>query len=166
MIKNPSLTRSIIQAMAALGDPQGIPWLIRLMAEAPYARVAGEAFSRITGIELNEKDLTMSAPPEGVAVGPNDDPADSNVDMDRDERLPWPDVARIQALWQQRGQQYPSGQRLFRGEPITVEHLYRQLSEGDQRTRYAAASELALQEPQRILLNIDARVNCVRQPCG
>ena len=84
---------AIINA-AASGDPAHVPWLIEQMAQPALARIAGEAFASISGIEV-PRDL---AAPGDLADGPNDDPADDDVALAADEHLVWPDrpaVARL-----------------------------------------------------------------------
>jgi len=51
------------------------------------ARVAGEAFTMITGVDIAYEDLE-GAWPEGFVAGPTEDPEDENVAMDPDEDLP------------------------------------------------------------------------------
>ncbi|MDU1801743.1 MAG: TIGR02270 family protein, partial [Pseudomonas aeruginosa] len=51
-------TRRIgIQATGLFGDPVAVPWLIQQMRDESLARVAGEAFSLITGADLALLDL-------------------------------------------------------------------------------------------------------------
>src|SRR5262249_35410179 len=49
--------RWVIQGGGIAGDPTYIPWLIGHMADDQYARLAGEAFSSITGADLALLDL-------------------------------------------------------------------------------------------------------------
>ena len=63
------------------GDTVYIPTLISQMAIPEYARVAGEAFSMITGVDLAYEDLDTDQP-EGFEAGPTEDPADENVDLE------------------------------------------------------------------------------------
>jgi uncharacterized protein (TIGR02270 family) len=90
----PQRRRSLIRATGIIGDSRTIPWLIEHMDVPQDARLAGEAFSMITGLDLAYLDLDRDAPP-GFQSGPNDDPADENVALDEDENLPWPDRAKI-----------------------------------------------------------------------
>ncbi len=69
------------------GDPRYVGWLINHMKDEKLARLAGEAFSLITGADLTALNLRYSRP-EDLETGPNDDPEDANVDVDPDEGLP------------------------------------------------------------------------------
>ena len=65
-----------------------MPWLIARMDDQKLARLAGEAFSVITGLDLARLDLELK-PPEGIDGGPNDDNRDRSLSYRRDSwRLP------------------------------------------------------------------------------
>ena len=87
MADDPAWLRSLIAAIGTHGDPRYVPWLIRQMGTPPVARVAGEAFSMITGVDLAYEDLEGEWP-EGFTAGPTEDPEDEDVAMDPDEDLP------------------------------------------------------------------------------
>ena len=89
---DPKRLRWLIQGAGIVGDPTYVPWLIGHMDKVETARLAGEAFSLITGLDLALLDLERK-PPEDFESGPNDDPDDPNVEMDEDDGLPWPDFA-------------------------------------------------------------------------
>jgi uncharacterized protein (TIGR02270 family) len=95
LARNPSDIRLLTQGAGIVGDPYYVPWLIRQMEDLKLARLAGESFSFITGLDLAYLDLERK-PPEGVEFGPNDNPEDDNVAMDEDDSLPWPDPVKIQ----------------------------------------------------------------------
>ncbi len=155
LAKETANRRLLIQAAGVAGQVSYIPWLIGLMADDQTARLAGESFSFITGLDLAWLDLERR-PPEGFEPGPSDDPADGNVDMDPDDSLPWPDQAKVQAWWDVSGQRFQSGVRCFMGEPVTVEHCRRVLREGCQRQRRVAAEYLCLLTPGTPLFPIAA----------
>lgn len=148
-------SRWTIQAAGILGDASNIPWLLRCMSDDQTARVAGEAFSLITGIDLALLDLERK-PPEHFESGPNDDPEDSNVDMDDDDGLPWPDPVKIHSWWSSNGSQFQPGRRYFMGAPVTWEHCLDVLKHGYQRQRILAAHYLCLLRPGTPLFNTSA----------
>lgn len=147
--------RTAIQATAWAGDARAIPWLIKQMADDRHARLAGEAFSFITGADLALLDLERK-PPENVDGGPTEDPADDNVALDADESLPWPDLARLQAWWHAHAERWPRGERCFVGGPADVAHCTQVLRTATQRQRHAAALLLALQRAGMALFNVAA----------
>jgi uncharacterized protein (TIGR02270 family) len=125
------------------GDPMYIPTLIHQMKIPEYARVAGEAFSMITGVDLAYEDLDAEWP-DGFEAGPSEDPADDNVELDADEDLPWPNAELIQEWWEENGRNLSQGARYLCGEPISEASCRRVLVEGFQRQRISAALELAI----------------------
>ncbi len=157
LAKDPEQIRNVIKATANLGDPHAINWLIAQMRVPVLTRLAGEAFTTITGIDLEEHRLALEELPDLDAllanVGPNEDPADANVDMNEDDRLPFPDVDKVAAVWLKYQQRFVAGQHYFLGQVITVEHLTNVYNSGNQHQRRAAALELALLQPAQYLLN-------------
>lgn len=125
------------------GDPIYIPWLIKHFESPILARVAGEAFSLITGVDLAYDDLEKDCP-EGFEAGPTENPQDGDTSMDDDEDLPWPDAALVSKWWSQNSSQFNSGTRYLLGEPVSESHCREVLLNGKQRQRHSAALELAL----------------------
>lgn len=137
------MVRSAITACGISGDPIYVEWLIRQMEVPDQARVAGEAFSMITGADLALLDLDGDPPPDFEA-GPSENPDDEDVAMDPDENLAWPDIRAIQDWWKQRETVFEKGSRYLGGRAITDASCRTILADGYQRQRIAAAHELAL----------------------
>ena len=144
--QDPANVRTLIQGAGLIGDPTYVGWLIGHMADDELSRVAGEAFSTITGADLAWLDLERK-PPEEPAAGPDDDPDNADVDMDEDDGLPWPDPARISAWWGQQRMRFTAGARSFLGAPVTRARCIDALGHGFQRQRIAAAYHLCLSNP-------------------
>jgi len=153
--QEPADQRLLIQGVGIAGDSQLIPWLIGLMADDKVARLAGESFSTITGLDLAWLDLERK-PPGALESGPTEDPEDADVDMDPDESLPWPDPARIQAWWDANHRNFRAGVRYFMGAPVSPAHCQQVLRDGYQRQRRAAAAYLCLLAPGTPLFPIAA----------
>ncbi len=153
--QSPEVLRHAVLGAGIIGDPMYIPWLINLMTVPEVSRVAGEAFSMITGVDLAYDDLEGEWP-EGFEAGPTENPADDDVAMDSDEDLPWPEQNLIQAWWEKNKNQFRTGVRYLVGKPITVEHCQQILNTGFQRQRRAAALELALLRKDEPLFNTSA----------
>lgn len=139
----PSTARLAVIGCGAAGDPAFVPILIGRMAVPEHARIAGEAFSMITGVDLAYEDLDAD-PPEDFDAGPTEDPEDEQVDMDPDEDLPWPHRERIERWWAANGGAFGPGRRHLCGRPIDEQCCRRVLRDGTQPQRRAAAYELAL----------------------
>jgi len=147
--------RTLIKAAGWAGDAQVIPWLFKYMEDDALARLAGESFSFITGVDLAWFDLERK-PPEEPVGSPNDDPNDNNVALDEDESLPWPDLRKLSAWWKKNSDSFPVGQRLFAGAPPTANHCFKILNEHTQRRRMAAATYMSLFKPGSVLFNCAA----------
>ncbi len=147
--------RLIICGAGVVGDPVVVPWLIDQMAKPELSRVAGEAFSMITGVDIAYEDLEGEWP-GGFEAGPTENPEEEDVDMDPDEDLVWPESDLILQWWQEKSQLFRSGTRYLCGQPVSVEHCRKVLREGYQRQRRAAALELALLQADAPLFNMSA----------
>ncbi len=125
------------------------------MAKPETARVAGEAFTLITGADLDAVQLWRSRP-EDFESGPTDEPDDENVELDSDEGLMWPDPPKVARWWASNGHRFQPGGRYFMGAPVTREHCLAVLKNGYQRQRVLAAHYLCLLAPGTPLFNTSA----------
>ena len=147
--------RLAVHGAGAIGDPELIPWLVEQMKTPELARVAGESFTTITGVDIAYQDLEGERP-EGFESGPTEDPDDENVEMDADENLPWPDPKLIQKWWNSNKSGFQPGTRHLLGKPITIDWCKQVLRVGRQRQRAAAALELAMRQPGTPLFEVRA----------
>ena len=152
---DPQQRRWLIQGSGIAGDPKYVSWLIGHMANEKTARLAGEAFSLITGVDVSKSGLE-GEPPENFESGPNDDPNDADVAMDPDHDLPWPDPQKIESWWAANGSRFQAGSRYFMGAPVTREHCIDVLKNGSQPQRLLAAHYLCLLDPGTPLFNTSA----------
>lgn len=150
-----SQRRLLIRGSGIVGDCAYVPWLIGHMGDPGLARLAGEGFSLMTGIDLSASNLDCQAPKD-VDSGPTDDPDDPNVDLDPDDGLPWPDRQKVEKWWAANGPRFEKGVRYFLGKPVTREHCIDVLRTGYQRQRILAARYLCLLEPGTPLFNTSA----------
>ena len=152
---DPVQLRWLIQGSGLAGDPKYVPWLIAQMANDNTARIAGEAFTLITGADFIESELERSQPTD-FQSGPNDNPDEADVAMDVDEGLPWPDTRKIQTWWAANSNRFERGTRYFMGKPVTRAHCVAVVKNGFQRQRILAAHYLCLLEPGTPLFNTSA----------
>jgi uncharacterized protein (TIGR02270 family) len=155
LAREPQQLRWLIDGSGIAGDPVYVPWLLKRMSEQDTARLAGEAFATIVGVNLGQAALDRPAP-ENFESGPNDDPDDPDVEMDPDDGLSWPDVERIEKWWSANEGRFHTGERYFMGAPVTREHCVDVLKNGYQRQRILAAHYLSLLEPGTPLFNTSA----------
>ena len=155
MFQQPDWLRYTVIGAGVAGDPVHIPWIIEHMEVPELSRVAGEAFTMITGVDLAYEDLEGEWP-EGFEAGPTEEPEDEDVEMDPDEDLPWPEPKLIAEWWAKNKAAFRNGTRYLLGQPISPEHLQEALRKGFQRQRAAAALELAILQPGRPLFEVRA----------
>jgi len=142
----PPKVRLAIASAAALGEIDAIPWLIGLMPQLPLSRMAGEAFTTITGADLALLDLE-NKPPKDFPSGPTDNPADEDVSMDPDDNLPFPNPQKVAGWWSKNQSRFAPGTRCLLGQPMDIANLGEVLRIGKQRQRAAAAIELSVRQP-------------------
>jgi uncharacterized protein (TIGR02270 family) len=155
LAEDPALRRSLIRGSGIVGDPAYIPWLIKQMEDPALSRIAGEMFTLITGVDLWNAGLAK-ATPVALEMGPTADPADSNVDVDPDGGLTWPDEVKCSVWWKTNSANFENGIRYFMGQPVNHENCLKVLKGGFQRQRVLAAHYLCLLEPGTPLFNTSA----------
>jgi uncharacterized protein (TIGR02270 family) len=155
LAENPESARLAAVGAGVIGDPTLIPWLIEQMKLPELARVAGESFTMITGVDIAYEDLEGEQP-EGFESGPTEDPEDETVEMDPDENLPWPNSELIHKWWSNHRNNFQSGTRYLIGKPTTEDWFQQVLRIGRQRQRSAAALELVLKQPGQPLFEVRA----------
>jgi uncharacterized protein (TIGR02270 family) len=153
--RDPGNLRRLIQGSGVSGDPAYVPWLIGHMVNNRFARVAGEAFTLITGADFAGSGLEQSRP-EDYETGPSDYPDDTDVDMDSDDDLSWPHRDSVASWWAKNSHRFQPGTRYFMGQPVTRAHCIDVLKNGYQRQRILAAHYLCLLDPGTPLFNTSA----------
>jgi len=161
LAKDPANIRMVIKATASLGDPHAINWLVVQMRTPSLSRLAGEAFTVITGIDLQENKLALEELPNLDEILPENGENDF-LECSGDEYLAFPDVNKVAAVWQKYQHRFISSRRYFLGHEITsVENINTSLSRiflnATQRHRRMAALELAILDPSQFLMNHEAK---------
>lgn len=147
--------RLLIWSAAWVGDARAVPWLIGQMAKPELARLAGLAFSIITGAALQPLGLEidpMVAPAEASPAGLDDD----QVAVDPDDGLPWPNVNAVQSWWALKASTLPTRTRLVAGSEPGVEGCKTLLRTGAQPVRDLAALHLKRLLPTEVVFNCAA----------
>ena len=155
LARDPRLIRLAVIGAGIVGDPASVPWLIRRMDTPALARLAGEAFSMITGADLSYEDLDQDEP---LAAGRDEETSiDKVLALDYESNLRWPASRRVAEWWERNHQRFGEGTRYLAGEPLAAESALHVLKVGKQRQRAAAALELALLNRDRALFEMRAR---------
>ena len=130
--KNPEFRGLLIQAVGWNGDPAYIPWLIAQIDESDEARLAGEAFRLVTGLDLVANQMVRNQPPPSRSAA---------------QVYPMPDAAELTAWWQVNQHLYTCGTRYLLGRPPSEPWLIHILSAGEQAHRELAALHMTLSLP-------------------
>lgn len=162
--------RYALIASGILGDPVFLPALMRQFANEEVARVAGEAFEMITGLNIFRESLEIIPEVQVTQEGPSngddeaqsaemldDEDDDDDEDLGEDEGLVVPDIAKITPWFESNKERFQAGQRYLCGVPINIDSCKNLLLTGQQRQRQAAAIELALAQPGTTLFETRAR---------
>lgn len=149
----PERWRLALFGAAALGEPAAVSWIIEQLAAPERARLAGAAFSLITGVDLERENLSG---PRLIAAQEADDD-DAPIAEDPDDGLAWPVAARVSEYWVRQQNMFPAAQYLG-GLPLAKDTLGEVLLTGHQDQRWAAAIELMAFVSQRPLVEVRAPV--------
>lgn len=162
-----SQLRYALIASGIQGDPAYLPALIRQFENEEVSLVAGEAFEMITGLNMFRESLEVipehpvSSAPDEVddAVLPEieDDEDDDDDDLGEDMGLVVPDPDKMMPWFEENKDRFQAGRRYLCGQPITLDSCTGILLSGQQRQRKAAALELVIAQPGRILFETRAR---------
>ena len=161
MAQDPEARRRTVEAVGVLGDPTSVPWLMVQMQAPAMARAAGDAFSAITGADLEECNLTTDQPADD---GPNaaSDAADV-VGPDQDDHLAEPSAQKVADWWRQHESEFQFGARYLAGAPADPLALREVLRRGRQPWRAAAALQLAVLDPDAPYFEVRGRASFQRQ---
>jgi uncharacterized protein (TIGR02270 family) len=154
--KEASRRRLAIQVAGCLGDPVLVEDLIEAMNDVTLSRVAGESFSRLTGVDLSFSDLDGDAPAD-YDDSAYDDPDDPQVELSYDHDLPWPARSSVETWWENRRADFTAGRRYLLGKPLGPQALHECLEKGKQPQRAAAALLLALHAPGHVMMETTER---------
>jgi len=160
MYSDEATKRQSIRAMGYFGMAGVIDSLVSTMKLPEFARVSGESFSLITGINLPANGLDLAHVDDAPDSSPTESADDENIEMDPDEGLPWPDPEKISLWWAQNRSDFLADKRYICGEILSADSICRVLSSGSQRQRVFAANIQALLNRKSPLLDVTALGVC------
>lgn len=144
MAQQEVLRRQTVIACGIIGSADSLPWLIQQMKNQEVAQLAGDAFTTITGLALEEQQLCVEANLE-----------DADID-NTNEGLPWPDTNKLATWWQSHQSDYMFDQRYLLGRIRTQKQLSYAFKHGTQTIRRGVAADLALSGHHPYLQNTSA----------
>jgi uncharacterized protein (TIGR02270 family) len=144
--------RQALLALGHRGDAAAMPTIQEAMGRKDLTRLAGWAFSHITGIDLDKHRLS-APPPE-----PDENEDERQTPLhDPDAGLPWPHPTLIATWWQMHATKYSNGKFLLYGKQVDdLTHRHDVLRHGVQAARWSAALNIAIANPQSPMFATDA----------
>jgi len=160
LYKQDETKRLSIIGLGYIGKANSIQRLIQVMEIPALARIAGHAFSTITGVDMEQAGLV--ADQLGViTAGPSEMPEEDSIDLDPDEDLPWPDVEKFKYWWSlsQNQNRFVATERYLAGKPFSKLQLQRILRTGNQQQRIFSANCLGAYDRNKPIFNVFSPVN-------
>jgi uncharacterized protein (TIGR02270 family) len=150
-VEDDALRGAALWALGFLGTAAAadaaLPWL----EDETHARVAGETFSAVTGLDPEDANLTRDkAETEAVEHRPEDD-------------LPIPDPMGLLLWWRDNRQKFSDGQRHISGASRTNGAIWSAIHDGPMRRRAPHLLALQLQSPPKHRPRIELRAPARRQ---
>jgi uncharacterized protein (TIGR02270 family) len=147
MLDDRALTADALWALGFSGRIRAaevcLPWMEQ--EDRTLARLAGEAFSAIAGLELTgryvEEDLDLE---EEEPIPFEQDDLDAKLDVGPESDLPIPEPGLVSAWWSETRPKLDPAGRYLSGRPFDLDPLLDALQRGVARRRHFLALELAI----------------------
>jgi uncharacterized protein (TIGR02270 family) len=147
MLDDRALTADALWALGFNGRVRAadacLPWMEQ--DDRTLARLAGEAFSAITGLELTgryiEEDLTLE---DEEPIPFEQDDLDAKLEPGPESDLPLPEPGLVSAWWSEARPKLDPAGRYLSGRPFDLDPLLDALQFGAARRRHMLALELAI----------------------
>ncbi len=134
----------VLWALGFTGRVAAAEACLELMGQVPsVARLAGEAFSAITGLTLIDT-YSVEVEEEESLPPLEEDDLDADLTPRHEDELPVPARASVADWWLRTRQDYLSSARYLGGKPFSGTALLAALANGSMRRRHVLAQELAL----------------------
>ncbi|WP_194863266.1 TIGR02270 family protein [Myxococcus sp. AB036A] len=134
-----------------------LPWL----GDSAVAKLAGEAFSNITGLKLEGPYVLPSTQPRQEPLPLEEEDLDADIAPRPEDDLPLPHPEAIASWWHSERHRFADGARYLLGHPFQGEVLWTALARGPMRRRHEWARELVIRSGGT--LNIPTRALAHRQ---
>jgi len=120
-LREPRLQQPGLFALGFIGTPEAVETCLVGMRDPKLARMAGEAYSAITGANLVRDSLAAPEPEDAPSLPPiEEDALDADLVPTAPELWPLPDLDAVRAHWARIRSGYASGVRHLGGRPISL----------------------------------------------
>jgi uncharacterized protein (TIGR02270 family) len=142
-LAEPGSARAAFWALGHIGTQEAAEHALGAMQDPALARLAGEAYAAITGIDLARERLTAKEPGDTPSLPPfEEDDLDADLVPHREDLWPLPDATLCAAHWAKVGAAFAPNTRYVRGKPIDVGVLMAAIDKGPMLRRSDYALEL------------------------
>jgi uncharacterized protein (TIGR02270 family) len=129
-------------ALGFSGRVEAAEACLEFMGPRPVAALAGEAFSAITGLKL--EDVYVRPEEEEDPLPPLEEDLARDLEPRPEDALPVPEREAVARWWTEARKNFARGTRYLRGQPFSLEGLLEELERGPMRRRQVLALELSL----------------------
>lgn len=143
-LAEPKLRRPALFALGYNGWTRAADLCLEHMNDASLARVAGEAFSMITGLQIDGIFVGLEPPEQDPLPPLEEEDLQASLIPSPDAELPLPDVDQVRFWWGKARKQFDSETRYLSGKPFSVQTLLETFLNAPMRRRAAWALELAI----------------------
>ncbi len=138
-------------ALGFSGRLEAMEACLALLDDPLAARLAGEAFSAMTGLQVEGLyALPPGERPEGAPLPPEQQEAlDADLVPKPEDDLPWPCIGAVRYWWKEARPRFHAERRYLNGQPLEGPVLLESLTHGPMRRRHVLALELAIRSRGR-----------------
>lgn len=141
MLQVRELRQDALWALGFSGRVQAADACCEVMNDEQVAALAGEAFSAITGLRIEN---TFAGERQEDGPQASDEDLDADLTAKPEDALPLPDQEAIARWWQEARKDFDSGTRYILGKPFGDSALLEALESCSMRRRHALALDLAI----------------------
>ena len=146
MLETPEMRPHALWALGFSGRLVAMEACLALLEAPLAARLAGEAFSAMTGLQLEGLyALPAGESPEGAPLPPElQEDLDADLVPKPEDDLPWPCIGAVRYWWKEARPRFHAERRYLNGQPLEGPVLLEALTHGPMRRRHVLARVLAI----------------------
>ncbi|ATB50988.1 TIGR02270 family protein [Corallococcus macrosporus] len=146
MLEGRDMRPHVLWALGFSGRLGAMEACLALLEDPLVARLAGEAFSAMTGLQLEGLHaLPPGERPEGAPLPPElQEDLDADLVPKPEDDLPWPCIGAVRYWWKEARPRFHAERRYLNGQLLEGPVLLEALTHGPMRRRHVLARELAI----------------------
>jgi uncharacterized protein (TIGR02270 family) len=150
LLGDAGVQRGALFALGFAGTRLAADACLEATKDEALAKLAGEAFCAIVGLDLAKEGMVSSDPERPAEPIPfEEEDLDADIAAKPEELLPRPDPARLGVWWEGHRRLFAANERYIGGARADLAGLQSALEHGPTRRRHAIAAELAVRSGGR-----------------